>query len=138
MRIGKLDNHTAVAGTEAPGKDNPAGLNKSRSSIGIAAAKNTFETAKQKSLFQDIPGLAEKHSKSADGGVLQRESAGRPAGRSETRTGSPGAASTATIADGTSNTVVVGEQASGGGGGAGAITDGTSNTIAFEEQPADN
>ncbi|MCI0446219.1 hypothetical protein L0152_23765, partial [bacterium] len=132
VQIKKLDRQVSTTGTEESRKSESSASNKPKSSKGIAESESKFETAKPSSLFQSSTYSAVRSAERKNENLIRNQNTAPHSNNSTT-----------TITDGTSNTIVVGEQqrtestqetSSGQQRNTTTITDGTSNTILIGEQ----
>ncbi len=132
MQIRKADNQANITGADESSKTESSVSNKARSSRGIAESESKFETPKANPLFN------ERTYPSSRSATSNENTAQSSAGANNNSTG--------TIADGTSNTIFIGEEAAEGSttppaqdqqSGVPPIQDGTSNTIFIGEEAAE-
>ncbi len=143
VQIKKLDRQVSTTGAEESQKSESSLTSKPKSSKGIVESGSKFETAKPNSLFQSSAYSTVRSAERKSESLVRNLNTER---HSNSRS------STTSITDGTSNTIVVGEQNTASTPEAGTsltgtasdhqqarlttITDGTSNTIVVGEQPS--
>jgi Protein of unknown function (DUF1559) len=101
VQIKKLDRQVSTTGPEESQKSESSVISKPKSSKGIAESESKFETAKPNSLFQSSAYSTVRSAEKKSENLVRNLN---------TESHSNSSSSTTSITDGTSNTIVVGEQ----------------------------